>query len=156
VRFAKELKKHLVVHSRNSHPDTIKILENEDAKSVLLHMFGGKEQMKQVIENKWYISINYLVTRSKDYKKIARDTPLENICLETDAPWNGIQKVKEELKENEIIFKQNKETNLITLRNDPTTIRLTAQKIAEVKGIPFQEVWKKCGENAKKFFGLEI
>ena len=156
IRFSKELKKPLVVHSRNSHSDTLNILEKEDAKNVLLHMFGGKNEMKTVVENNWLISINCLVTRSKDYKKIARDTPLENICLETDAPWNGIQKPLSEITKSDIIFRENKETGITTLRNDPTTIKITAQKIAEIKKIPFEKVWKTCGEKAKKFFNLQI
>ncbi len=154
IRFAKELKKPLVVHSRNSHPDTVNILEKEDAKQVLLHMFGGKDLIKRIVQNNWLISINYLITRSKDYKKIARDTPLENICLETDAPWNGIQKPSDQLSKSDVIFRENKETKITTLRNDPTTILPTAQKIAEIKKVSFEQVWKNCGENAKKFFNI--
>ena len=154
IRFSKEIKKPLVVHSRDSHPDTIKTLEDEDAKNVLLHMFGGKDLIKNILENNWLISINYLVTRSKTYKKIAKDMPLENICLETDAPWNGIQKKPEEVTQTDVIFKENKEQNLLTLRNDPTTIKTTAEKIAEIKEIPFETVWRACGENARKFFSL--
>ncbi len=154
IRFSREIKKPLVVHSRDSHQDTIKILENEDAKNVLLHMFGAKDLIKNVWENNWLVSINYLVTRSKTYKKIAKDMPLGNICLETDAPWNGLQKLKGQLGKEDIIFKENKEQNLLTLRNDPSTIKITAQKIAEIKKIPFETVWNACGENAKKFFSL--
>ncbi len=154
IRFSKELRKPLVVHCRDAFEETIKVLEDEDAKKVLLHMFGGKNLLPRVTENNWLISINYLVTRSKDYKKIARDMPLENLTLETDAPWNGIQKPTDTITSGEIIFKENKELNLVTLRNDPTSIKLTAQKIAEIKGISFDQVWKVCGENAERFFGI--
>src|SRR3989338_10726357 len=51
IRFSKEIKKPLVVHSRDSHERTIRILEQEDAKQVLLHMFGGKEFLQQIIAN---------------------------------------------------------------------------------------------------------
>ncbi len=156
IRFSKEIKKPLVVHSRDAHPETIRILEQEDARHVLLHMFGGKGLLKSVIENKWLVSINYLITRSKTYKKIARDLPLENICLETDAPWNGQQKTREQLAASDIIFRENADSNTILLRNDPTTIKATAEKIAEIKKLAFGDVWKTCGENAKRFFSMQF
>ena len=43
----------------------------------------------------------------------------------------------------------------ITLRNTPLAIKPAAEKIAEEKGLSFEEVWKKCGENAEKFFGFK-
>ncbi len=156
IRFSKEIKKPLVVHCRGAYEETVNILENEDAKKVLLHMFGGKNLLGRVVENNWLISMNYLVSRSKDYKKIARDIPLENLTLETDAPWNGVQKPIDTVIVNDIIFKENKDLNLVTLRSDPSTIKLTAEKIAEIKGLSFEEVWKACGENAARFFGLKI
>lgn len=154
IRFSKEIRKPIVVHSRDAHPETVKILEQEDAKKALLHMFGGKDLLKSIVENGWLVSINYLITRSKTYKKIARGLPLENICLETDSPWNGPQKTRQELNKTDIIFRENKESETVLLRNDPITIRITAEKIAEIKGIPFETVWKTCGENAKGFFSI--
>ena len=146
----------MVVHSRDSHPETIRILEQEDAKNVLLHMFGGKEFIQQIVKNGWLVSVNYLVTRSKTYKKVARDLPLENLCLETDAPWNGVQKPLDLVTEKDVVFFKNDEAKVATLRNDPATIVLTAQKIAEIKGISFEEVWKAAGQNAAKFFGINV
>ncbi len=155
ISFSKEIRKPLVVHCREASEETLNILESEDAKKVLLHMFPGKNLIDRVVENNWLISINYLVTRSKDYKKIARDVPLENLTLETDAPWNGVQKSIDSVTSSDIIFKENKELNLATLRSDPSTIKLTAEKIAEIKGLDFESVWKKCGENAVKFFNMK-
>ena len=71
--------------------------------------------------------------QSKSYRKVARDLPLENMMLETDSPWLGFGK-----------------------RNDPTSIKAVAEKIAEIKKLPFEDIWNKCGENATKFFGLKI
>ncbi len=154
IRFSKEIKKPLVIHCRDAYEETVKILEDEDAKKALLHMFGGKSLLERVVQNKWLISMNYLVARSKDYKKIARDIPLENLTLETDAPWNGVQKQIDTVASSDVVFKKNPEQKTATLRSDPSTIKLTAQKIAEIKNLPFENVWKACGENAIKFFGL--
>lgn len=133
INFAKDLKKPIIVHSRDAFEESIKILEQEDVKDVLMHMFGANNLIKIVIENNWFISVNTILLRSKKYKKVIRDSPLENILLETDAPWLGFGK-----------------------RNDPLSIKQVAEKIAEIKKISFEKVWKQCGKNAVKFFGLPI
>lgn len=138
IRFAKELKKPIVVHSRDAMEDTIRILEQEDAKNVLLHLFGAKQFSQKVIDNNWSISIGPIIARSKNHKKIARDFPLENILLETDSPWFGGEK------------------DGTPLRGTPLNIKIPAEKISEEKKMPFEQVWEQCGKNAVKFFGLPI
>jgi len=138
IELANELRKPLIIHSRDSYEETIKILEEKDAREVDMHMFGDHRLAKRVIENGWFISINTIILRSKGHKKIARDSPLDRLMLETDAPWLSPKKLLEGIDE----------------RNDPTSIRIVAEKIAEIKKIGFEEVWKKCGENAINFFKL--
>jgi hypothetical protein len=75
-----------------------------------------------------------IVLRSKRHRKVARDTPLEKILLETDSPWLGDS----------------------GRRNDPTSIKIVAKEIAEIKNIGPQQVWNACARNAKDFFGLSI
>jgi TatD DNase family protein len=140
IELAKELRKPLVIHSRNAYEETIKILEQEDAREADMHMFGDHHLAKRIVDNGWFISINTIILRSKSHKKIARDCPLERLMLETDAPWLSPKKLLEGIDE----------------KNDPTSIKLVAEKIAEVKKIDFDEVWQKCGENAIKFFKLTI
>jgi len=135
INFSKELKLPLVIHSRDSYEDCVKILEQEDAKRVLMHMFGANQLAKRIIENGWSISMNTIVMKSKKHKKVVRDTPLENLMLETDAPWLAPEGFGS--------------------RNDPTAIKFVAEKIAEIKDISFDEVWNKCGENASQFFNLK-
>jgi TatD DNase family protein len=140
IDLSKELKKPLVIHSRDAHEETIKILEQKDAKEVDMHMFGDHHLTKRIVDNGWFISINTIILKSKSHKKIARDCPIERLMLETDAPWLSPKKLLEGIDE----------------KNDPTSIRLVAEKIAEIKKIAFDEVWRKCGENAIKFFKLPI
>ncbi len=156
ISFSKEIKKPLVVHSRDAGEDTFKILEQEDAKQVLLHFFTYKDLVDRVLENNYNISVNLLVTRNKEVKKIVQKTPLENMMLETDAPWLGPQKSIEELKPEDKVFFKNEKNNLATLVNYPTTIKQTAERIAEIKSLDFEKVWKTCGANANEFFNLSV
>jgi TatD DNase family protein len=134
INFAKELKLPLVIHARNAYDETVKILEQEDAKKVLMHMFGANHLVKRVIENGWYVSTNTIVLRSKKHKKVVRDMPLEKIMLETDSPWLGLE----------------------GKRNDPLSVKVVAGKIAEIKKVSFEKVDKVTTENAIDFFNLNF
>jgi TatD DNase family protein len=140
ISFAKELDKPLTIHSRDAYEDVVKVLEQEDAKKIHLHLFGDNKLVKRIAENGWYISIGPIIIRSKKHFQIARDMPLEQLLLETDAPWNAPQ-----------VFLEGKK-----VRNDPTSIKIVAEKIAEIKGIPLGEVWNVCGHNAIKFFEMGL
>lgn len=133
INFAKDIRKPIVVHARNAFDDAIRILEQEDAKNVLMHLFGAKDLIQRVEENGWYISFGPIIMRSKKHKKIARDFPLDKILFETDSPWFGDNG-----------------------RGTPLNIRGVCDKISEIKKIEFECVWKRCGKNAIEFFRLPI
>ncbi len=132
IDLAVKLRKPIVIHAREAYEDVIKVLEDRVPHyPVDLHMFGENKLVPRVLENDWFVSMNTIVLRSKKHKKVVRDMPLERLMLETDSPWLGFGK-----------------------RNTPLAIKQVAKKIAEVKKLDFGEVWRKCGENAIKFFDL--
>jgi TatD DNase family protein len=133
IRLSQELSMPLVIHSRDAMDDTIYILEKYKVKNALLHLFGERKLLPRVLENDWSISVGPIIKRSKDHKKIIRDMPLNRIMLETDSPWFGDGK-----------------------RNSPLAIKEVAEKIAEVKKVPFEDVWNQCALNAIKFFNLPL
>jgi TatD DNase family protein len=143
IAMAKEIGKPIVVHTRDAHEDVVRILESEGANEVDMHMFGDHRMAKRVVDNGWFISMNTIVMRSKGHRKIARDCPLERLMLETDAPWLGLD------KDGAI-------SSPAEVRNDPTSVKKVAEKIAEIKAVGFEDVWKRCGENAINFFKLPL
>lgn len=144
IKLAKEIDKPLIIHSRDALKETLEILEKENPTKVLLHMWGGYNVMDKVNSLGYYISMNSIVMRSKSYRKVVKKTPVDKLMLETDAPWLAVKKAD---KGYEIDIKS---------RNDPTTIKLTAEKIAELKGTPFEDIWKKCAMNSIGFFKLPL
>ena len=124
IRFSNELKKPIVVHSRDAFEDTVKILEKEDAKMVLLHLFGDNKLVEKVSEKGWYISIGPIVLRSKKHYQITRDMPIELLMTETDAPWNA----------PEVFLKGEK------VRNDPTSVKVVIEEISAIKRMEFENV----------------
>ncbi len=133
INFSKELNLPLVIHSRDATDDCINILEKNNCKNVLFHLFSGNiESLNRVIKNDWYISIGPGIKSSKSYKKFARNMPLNRILLETDSPWWGFGK-----------------------RNDPRSIKIACEYIAKEKNISFDEIEKQTDINSKEFFGID-
>ncbi|MEM4222241.1 MAG: TatD family hydrolase, partial [archaeon] len=134
IELSKKLDKPLVVHIRgkeNVASDALNILKEGKVKKVLLHLFGKRNFLKEVIEEGWYISMGPIIKTSKDYKKIARDFPLERILLETDSPWFGGSG-----------------------RGTPLNIKIVCEEIAKIKKLEYKTVWERCGQNAIEFFRL--
>ena len=138
--LAKEIKKPVTIHIRDAFEDAIRILEDSNLQKIHLHMFGGRKFLRRVLENGWMISENTIILRSKNYKKIVRDTPHERIMLETDSPWLSPLQLIQGIKS----------------RNDPTSVRIVAEKIAEIKKVSFEEVDEITTQNAIRFFSLKI
>lgn len=76
-------------------------------------------------------------------KKIVRDCSIEQLMLETDSPWLGIDSDSDIKPKDEV-------------RNEPTSVRLVAEKIADVKKIGIEQVDEQTTSNAIKFFRLNI
>ncbi len=134
IDIAEESKKPLVIHARGAFKEAIDVLESNGANKVVMHFFSARDQLRRVINNNWYVTVNTTVYGSKKMKKIVRDMPIERILLETDAPWLGLE----------------------GRRSEPIAVKGVAEKIAEVKKCSFSEVWDKCGKNAVEFFGLAL
>ena len=145
--LAFEYKKPLILHCRVAHDDMIEILEGHPiVKNLTLggspgvvHSFTGNiEQLNKFLEMGFYIGVNGLVFKLPFIEEAVRETPLEKIVLETDAPY--------------LLPPQIKNTN----RNEPIFIKHTAQKIAEIKGVSFGEVEERTTKNAQKLFGVDF
>jgi TatD DNase family protein len=132
IDLAEELKKPLIIHARDAFKEAIDVLESNGVQRVAMHFFSAKDQLKRVMDDGWYITVNTTMCRSKTIRKIVRDMPIGKILLETDAPWLSLK----------------------VGRNEPIAIREVAEKIAETKKCPFSEVWYQCGRNAIEFFRL--
>lgn len=140
VELAKQLKLPLVIHCRDANKKCLEILERADVEKVHWHMFGAEEFVKQVVDNDWKISVGPIILVSKKHRRIVEKMPIENILLETDAPWMAPAWFLKKRKE----------------RNEPISIKVVAQEISKIKEMEFEEVWKICGRNAIKFFNLKF
>jgi TatD DNase family protein len=133
IDLSQELRLPLVIHSRDAEEDLLKILKEQDIKA-LMHCFGGDAAVATEAANSGHlISIPANLANSKQKQAVVKAVCLESLVLETDAPYLSPAPKG---------------------RNEPINIRKTAEKIAEIKGLRYEDVEAATTENAKKFFSL--
>lgn len=140
LRLGKALRLPIVIHDRDAHSETLRILEEEKNgrwKGVF-HCFSGDYAMAQkVIQMGFSLSIPGTVTfkKSATQQEVVRRVPLEKILLETDCPYLAPEPYRGK-------------------RNEPAFMRVTAEKVAELRGLTLEDVSRITSLNAKLLFGV--
>jgi TatD DNase family protein len=147
LAWAGELGKPVIIHDRDAHGDILDMLvewAQEMQTSPLagrlgvLHTFSGDLAMaEKAIEMGFYLSVSGPVTYPDERRlpEIVRAVPEERLLVETDCPYLPPQAHRGQ-------------------RNEPAYVRLVAEKVAEVRGVPLSEVAEATTANARRLFGL--
>lgn len=126
------------IHSRESFEEIYSILLETKKKEPcgVFHCFTGNvDQANRAIDLGFYLGIGGVVTfKNSGLDRTIADVNLKNIVLETDAPYLAPAPHRGK-------------------RNIPGYIKLVAEKLADIKNIPAEEVAKVTTENSKKIFG---
>ena len=121
--------------SRKANNDLINYLKNKKLRGVIHSFTGTLEEAKKYLDLGFYLGFNGIITFANQYNETVKYTPLENILLETDAPYL-----------TPLPFRGK--------RNEPAFVKYVAEKIAELKGLSYNQVAEKTFENTKKLFNL--
>ncbi len=137
VKLSKELDIPIIVHDREAHEDTYKILRKYRPKGVVHCFSGSVELAKETVKMGMYIGLGGAVTFKNAVKpvEVAAFTPMERILLETDAPY----------------------MSPVPMRGKRCTsdmIEYTALKIAEIKNLDYETVVNAACQNTKELFGI--
>ncbi len=140
IRLAKEVGLPIIIHSRDAHEETMNILKEEKAfeTGVLMHCFSGSAELaRQYVKLGARVSIPGTVTykNSKKLVEVVETVSLDHLMIETDAPYL-----------TPVPYRGR--------RNEPSYVRYTAEKVAEIKGITYEEVVEATNRNARAFFGI--
>lgn len=135
VKLSIELDKPIIIHSRKAEEKVIEILEEENAKKVIMHCFCGKRKLvDRIIKNKWYLTIPTNATYSMQFQDNAKIVPISHLFCETDSPFLHPDK------------------NVKEWKNTPENVVYAYGKIEEIKKIKLDEVKKKIYENYLRLF----
>ena len=139
IRLAIELKKPIVFHSRESHPEVLQTLREEGADAVggVMHYFQGDEATaREAIDLGFRISLAKPLLRLPELQEVARVLPLDHIVLETDSAPQPFKKYRHNWTE-------------------PRHLVDISEKLAELKRIPVDEVVQTTTDNLLNILGLD-
>ncbi len=128
----------VIVHTRDADPDTIRILREEGQGSGLtgvIHCFSSSRQLaEEAVEFGFHISFSGILTfkKAEELRETARHVPLDRLLVETDAPFLAPVPKRGQ-------------------RNEPAYVVHTAGVLANLHGIPSEELARRTTEN---FFAL--
>ena len=138
LEIAEKLKVPVVIHSRDSINETYEILKKYKVSGVIHCFSGSLEMAKKFISLGFLLGIGGVVTfKNSKLFEVIEKLELTNIVLETDSPYLTPEPNRGKINESSNIF-------------------YIAQKIAEVKHIPLENVAKITTENAIRTFDLPI
>ena len=127
-----------MIHCRNAYEDLIQILHEEKAEEIGgdIHFFAGSWSIaKQFLDLGFYLSFTGVITFARDYDEVLKNVPMDRVMVETDAPY--VTPVPHRGK-----------------RNEPMYVEYVAKKIAEIKNLPEEQVFRQLVENTKRCFQI--
>ena len=138
IRAARACGKPLVIHTRASAEDTLRLMREEGAREAggVMHCFTETWEVAQAaLELGFHISFSGIVTfkNAKDLKDVARRVPLERMLVETDSPYLAPVPHRGQ-------------------SNQPAFVRHVAEEIARLRGIALEEVAAATTENFFRLF----
>ena len=136
-----DIKKTLIVHSRNAEKETFEILDqykNTDIK-ILMHCFTGTQEFASKLLNlNTYFSASGIITfkNSFELRETFNFIPNDKIIIETDSPFLAPYPMRGK-------------------KNEPSFIKYTLEKLAEIKKINPDEMDKITTDNFNTLFSLK-
>lgn len=138
-RIAKAVRKPIVLHNRESTSDLLDIIEKEQdgTLSGVWHCFTGTEnEGRRALDLGLYLGVGGVATfKNAGVDAVVKTMPLDRLILETDAPY-----LSPEPKRGK--------------RNEPSFIKFTAKKLANLKNMEIGEIADITFQNAFDLFGL--
>ena len=127
----------VVIHTRAAEDDTFAVLREHAAElTVVLHCFSAPDRLEECVERGYVCSFagNVTYPKATELQAAARDLPDELLLVETDAPFLAPQPVRGK-------------------PNEPANVRMTAEAVAELRGVSYEELERTVEANAERVFG---
>tara|TARA_B100000965_G_C19536422_1_gene733581 strand:+ start:299 stop:1057 length:759 start_codon:yes stop_codon:yes gene_type:complete len=128
----------LIVHSRNAELESFNLINDYKYKNpkILMHCFTGSNNFAQKLLNfNTYFSASGIITfkNSVDLQNTFKNIPLDKLLIETDSPFLAPIPMRGK-------------------KNEPSYLKFTLEKLAEIKNIDIDELDKITTDNFNKLF----
>lgn len=140
IRLARELGLPIIIHDRDAHADVVQILEEEGAAEVggIMHCWSaGWEMAERVLALGFHLGFGGSVTYPKnaEVQEVAARVPLDRLLVETDCPY--LAPVPHRGR-----------------RNEPAHVKVVAEFLAQLRGLPYEVLAGVTLENGKRLLGI--
>ena len=126
------------IHTRAAEDDTFAILREhaDGVAAVILHCFSAPDRLEECVERGYLCSFagNVTYPKATDLQRAAAEVPAELLLAETDAPWLAPQPVRGK-------------------PNEPGHVVHTGRRLAELRGISYEELDGTVERNAARVLG---
>ena len=135
-----ELNIPIIVHSRNAEKETFDILNTykKEKPKILMHCFTGSSEFAyKLLTLNSFFSASGIITfkNSEDLRNTFKNIPNDKLLIETDSPYLSPVPLRGK-------------------KNEPSFIKYTLEKLADVKGIEIENIKKITNDNFYKLFNL--
>ena len=132
------LNKPIIIHSRNAENETLEVFNQYKSNNIkiLMHCFtGSKEFAKKLLDLNAYFSASGIITFKNSIKlqETFKFIPLEKLLIETDSPFLAPEPNRGK-------------------KNEPSFIKYTAEKLAQIKEVSYEELINATSLNFKTLF----
>jgi len=136
IELANKLGKPLMLHIRNAYEDALEVIKSHAKVRGDVHFFAGDWNIaKKFLDLGFTLSFTGVITFTHDYDEVIKNTPLDMLLSETDAPY--VTPAPHRGK-----------------RNEPAYVEHVVRKIAEIRGEDLEKVSAQIMANAKRVFGI--
>ena len=139
MALAAELDLPAIVHERDAHEDGMKVVDEFSTVKGVFHCYSGSAEMaRELVKRGWYIGFTGVLTFKNARKtvEVAASIPIDRIVLETDCPYMAPEPFRGK-------------------RNDPGKLFRMAEKLAEIRGMPLEEIHRITVENGKRLYRID-
>ena len=142
LELAREMKKPVIIHSREACKDTLDVLRDHAAEEIggVIHCYSySAETARDYLKLGFFFGIGGVLTfkNSKKLKETVEMLPMESIILETDCPYLA-------------------PTPHRGKRNSSLMLPYVVEAMAQIKGISPEEVRRITWENACRLYRMDV
>ena len=125
----------VAIHTRAAEDDTFALLREHSGSlpAVILHCFSAPDRLDECVERGYLCSFagNVTYPKAAELQEAARRVPAELLLVETDSPYLSPQPLRGK-------------------PNEPANVAHTARHVAELRGVPYEELERAIEANAAR------
>ena len=137
LKIAKAHDKPALIHSRYAWRDAYDIVKEAGLEKAVFHWYTGTTSvLRDIIDSGYYISVTPAIEYHEEHRRAVKETPLEQLLLETDCP---------------VVYGRGREGEF---KANPADAARALKGAAALKGLSEAEIVAKTTENARRLFGI--